>query len=162
MSSDKRSGGPARTASAPPTILVIPVEDPEHQFNPGGEYPEIRVDVRDSHFVVTIVGDPTPRQVNVVALDGDVAFEGDEGAPIHAVARPFGSDAVAVFPTRAPLPAYPTVYVDWEQPVQLGMAGITPPVEGDPARIWSVAGETSEEDDDLLLSRKQCDAGEVD
>lgn len=137
-----------------PILAFVLIEDPEltmgsieDQVPEDGDaqpgVPEVRVDPGERSIRVNVVGNPRARTVIGMTLGAGEYLEGEADGPVRRIARPQGSNAVAEFSLRVPLPANPTVYTEWEQSARPPMPSIRPLDPGEAVRILGdpAAGE---------------------
>lgn len=159
-----------------PVLAIIPVEDVATQLAtivkedveeefvlPRQEegvrsprHPEVRIEVLENALLVRFVGNNKARQVVGMTLGEPPQYlAGEEKGPVIRIAQPFGSDAVAKFRLQRPLPEFPVVHVNWEQPIQLGVGGADRPTDEEPVRVWAPT-EVSEEEIEQAFKDKGC------
>jgi hypothetical protein len=143
----------------------LPKPDLAQARPPDSTAPRVEVRIADRRIEARIVGDARPRRLLALTLGaspvlaGEAPGEDGARAPVAAVAKPMGCDAVASFGLAGPEPA--AVHVEFEQGLQLGSLGIDPARFSDVLRPWLPELSIAEDGGfDAMLREKSCVRGE--
>ncbi|MFC1712704.1 hypothetical protein ACFL6S_03485 [Candidatus Poribacteria bacterium] len=98
-----------------------------HHETQSDQNPRIEIRVEKCRLVFHIIGDTRPRRIHALSF-GTLDCLADEENPgvVETVTKPFGDDSIGYFRLNQDLPYPPSVYIEWEQAIQIGTLGIDP------------------------------------